>query len=127
MTSRLTKHKVHRGTTLSCDLFYSSQGRIGKWFNDGNEELRDHYTEKFDIKAIEMETFQLYFLAHIAKEEIYTAATSYIILNHGSPKILTNQEKSDLERDSGIAILDSLIEFKVEESTLMKGNCVWES
>lgn len=123
----MANNKVHRGTTLSCDLFYSSQGRIGNNFKDANETLRSHFTEKFDVKAIEMETFQLFFLAHIANSEIITAAASYIILSHNSQNIMTNDQKAQLEKDSGVAILDSLVEYPIDESKLMKGDCVWEN
>lgn len=119
--------QVQTGLTLSCDSYYSSQGRVDPEFNDRNENLMDYFVKQLpNLKAIEMESFHLVYLSKLAKSEIITASVVFILAQRFSNKFLGNKEKESIEKIVGEAIFSALASYEIDESKLMKGNCVWE-
>lgn len=120
-------NQVQTGLTLSCDSYYSSQGRVNPDFDDRNENLMDYLVNKLtNLKAIEMESYHLVYLSKIAKTEIVTASVVFVLAQRFSNKFLGNKEKESIEKIVGEAIFSSLASYDIDESKLMKGDCVWE-
>lgn len=104
------KYPVIEATDATADTFYGSQGRIDLTFNDDNEKLLSEIIKKHpDTASLQMETFQLYFLAHIGKN-IHAAAAAIVVADRQSDAFLSYDELKILEKHAGQACLKALIE-----------------
>jgi uridine phosphorylase len=66
---------VVEGLNATADSFYSSQGRLGSHFDDGNEQIIEQLLmEHPELISLEMETFHLLDLARCSRNSIKAAA-----------------------------------------------------
>jgi len=72
-----------------------------------------------------METFILYHLASISKHRIDTAAAAIVLAQRVSNAFLSNEEKYRLELVGGAAIIDTLVNWRIENE-LDDESCVWK-
>jgi len=109
------KRKVISGLNASADSFYSSQGRLDPTFDDDNQSLIDEICNRYsNFITLEMETFQLFHLAHRCQTApIKAAAATIILANRKSNDFLDNATKYELEVQGGKACLDALINTKL--------------
>jgi uridine phosphorylase len=110
------KHALVEGLNCTADSFYSTQGRLGTHFDDRNAELfRFLVAQHAQLKTLEMETFQLFHLAECSKERrIHAAALCIVLANRSSNDFLTVESKHYLEQTAGRAILEAIVDFKLE-------------
>jgi len=112
----------------TADSFYSSQGRTDPNFNDHNRELIDVLTAKHtDIGTLQMETFMMYFLSSICKQQIASSACAIVLAQRNSGDFLSNDAKHRLEGIVGSAGLDALVAWGARKTDLMDADnhCVW--
>jgi uridine phosphorylase len=102
------------GANASADSFYSSQGRLENGIIDCNFGMLEVLRDDYDIRTLEMETFQLFHLAECckidAKRSIEAAAMMIVVANR--PKntfIVSDERKHHLEQVGGILCLNALI------------------
>ena len=68
------QHTV-RGLDATADSFYSSQGRLGSHFDDGNDSVITDLLARYpNLVSLEMETFHLLDLARCSRGSIKAAA-----------------------------------------------------
>jgi len=117
---------VVSGTNATGDSFYSSQGRYDPNFRDDNRNLLDELVEiQTDLISLEMETFQLFHLARCSvAQSIRGAAATIVLAQRKSNEFLDNDSKHDLEKRGGLACLQSLIDYPIEDETTGP-ECVW--
>lgn len=103
---------VIRGTNATGDSFYSSQGRVDPNFDDDNTTLFDNLLAAYpSMSILEMETFQLYSLAHCnVKKNIKASAATIVLAQRRSNAFLDVDTKHILEKEGGLACLHTLIE-----------------
>jgi len=120
--------KIVEANDVTCDSFYSSQGRSDSAFEDNNETLVDEILKKYpETGSLQMETFQLLHLARLSKGTIKAGACAIALAQRCSNAFLDNDSKHKLELMAGLGCLDMLIkEWKVDEKLLMNADhCVW--
>jgi len=119
-------HIVVRGTNATGDSFYSSQGRHDPNFRDDNRKLLDNLMEMHsNLISLEMETFQLLYLARCSvSQSVRGAAATIVLAQRKSNEFLDNETKHELEKKGGTACLQSLIDYPLDD--VMDGpECVW--
>lgn len=124
----LNQTPTFKGCNATGDSFYSSQGRIDPGFNDNNTELIDKLVEKYpQMCSLEMETFQLFHLAHCARnKDIRATAAVMVLAQRRSNEFLDNDRKHALEALGGRTCLETLVNFQLSPSESMSGpDCVW--
>jgi len=124
------EHKVVRASDITTDSFYSGQGRIDKNFDDQNTGLVDNVsTNHPDVGSFQMETYTMYFLSKICKlSTIHSSACGIVLAQRQSGAFLTHEVKHKLEKQTGAAILETLIHYwGTDQKDLMDGDetCVW--
>eukprot|EP00702_Spironucleus_salmonicida_P006383 EST47674.1 Phosphorylase superfamily protein [Spironucleus salmonicida] len=121
-----TGKKVYDGHNISACSFYSSQGRTDANFQDHNEALIDYLVGQIpDLVGIEMESAHLIDLARIATVPIYAAAGQLVLAQRKSQAFLSNDEKHAVEREIGIAALETAIAFVIPGMVEQPG-AVWK-
>lgn len=118
--------KVHIGMNSTGDSFYSSQGRIGEYFDDRNENLFDMLRQKRpEVKTIEMETFHLFDMAECArKNKMYASSALIVLAQRNADKFIDLDLKHQRERQAGRASLEAVIRFEMQ-NTHADDNSVW--
>lgn len=117
---------VVTGINATADTFYASQGRLGSYFNDHNDDLMQNLMEKHpNFVSLEMETFQLLHLANqaIPENSIRAAASVIIIANRASNEFLPPELLQRRERQAGLACLQALTSFELEGPQVLS----WET
>jgi len=123
----VVNHKVMEAMDVTCDSFYSSQGRLDPSFNDRNSNLVDTLLEKYpDVGSLQMETFHMLHLARLSTVNIETAACVIVLAQRRSNEFLDMESKHQLEEMSGIACLRAL-QSSPNGLASFKSNpaCVW--
>ena len=98
----------------TCDSFYSSQGRMGRYFIDDNETiLKDLVVAYPKISTLDMETCHLFHLAECVKDKanhgIKASALKIIVANRTTDTFLIDEDaKRSLEKIGGLACLEAL-------------------
>jgi uridine phosphorylase len=112
----------------SCDSFYGSQARHDPGFRDEEDGLLERLAAH-GVRTLEMETFQLFHLARVARVpgSIRTAAAAIVLANRVSNQFLDNYSIAAAEAQAGRAVLNALIEFTLNEDAEFLNNpsCVW--
>eukprot|EP01112_Ceratiomyxa_fruticulosa_P008369 TRINITY_DN216_c0_g1_i1.p1 TRINITY_DN216_c0_g1~~TRINITY_DN216_c0_g1_i1.p1 ORF type:complete len:297 (+),score=60.55 TRINITY_DN216_c0_g1_i1:128-1018(+) len=117
---------VVSGLNATADSFYSSQGRIDPNFDDRNSTLIDDILKAHpNLISLEMETFKLLHLALCSHGTISAAACTIVLAQRYSGVFLSNEEKHELEKSCGLACLDSLVAFPLE-NVMDNDLCVWK-
>jgi len=121
---------VIKGSNVTADSFYSSQGRADPNFNDDNSDLVDLILARYpDMCTLEMETFQFLHLARCSKrQDIRASAAVMVLAQRRSNEFLDNDRKHVLEALGGRACLETLTSFPLAPSETMGGpECVWNN
>jgi len=121
---------VVEGMDVTCDTFYSSQGRRDDNFDDKNSKLFDDISHKYpNASSIQMETFQLFHLARLSKGLIQAGACAIVLAQRRKNEFLNHQTKHKIELISGSACLEMLAhKWEVDENLLMNDDaCVWKN
>lgn len=127
----------------SADSFYSSQGRIDPSFPDTNSTLLQSIIDQVpNVTTLEMETHQLYFLAHIANKrkvindestlqvapachgKIRAAAVQMVFAARASRAFISPAQVKQLQTWVGRACLDTLATFDIPHQSTQK-NGIW--
>lgn len=108
---------VMTGIDATADSFYSSQGRVNKFFHDYNEELISTLEtapglEK--LRSLEMETFHLFDLARASRPDfsIVAAGAAMVLANRHGTLVLSGDELARLEEVGGRGALLTLTSWK---------------
>ena len=120
-------YAVVQGTDVTCDSFYSSQGRQVEAFGDANTGLLDTIEAEVPGAACaQMETFQLLDLATCAAVPIKAGGAALSMSNRATGATVDMADFSALEMAGCLAALDALAATEVEGA--MSGpDCVWHS
>ncbi|KAG2498251.1 hypothetical protein HYH03_004001 [Edaphochlamys debaryana] len=101
--------RVVQGLNASADSFYSSQGRTGSLFDDGNEGLLGGLAAQHpDLVSLEMETFQLLDLARCSRGSIRATGMCVALAERYSNDFLEYSKLEALEIAGGTAALRAL-------------------
>lgn len=104
------KDNVVKGLNASCDSFYSSQGRLDPNFKDENDGVLKELKEKYPRAiTLEMETFQLFSLSHIAHERIDVAACTMVFASRLNGDFISSEKVEYFVKEVGKVILDVLV------------------
>lgn len=107
-----SKENVVRGTNVTADSFYSSQGRIDARFTDHNEGLLDLVTAKVgpSLVSLEMETFGLLHTAYVSRPvyPIQATAAAIVIAQRHTNDFLDHDTITARETAAGRAALSTL-------------------
>lgn len=100
-------------TDATAEFFYSTQGRVDVAFDDHNDQLIEEVLKKKkDVGSLQMETYQLFFLAKISSArgaKIHAAACAIVLANRVTQDFLPDAEKHKVEIAAGKACLEALI------------------
>jgi len=119
-------YPVTRGTDVTCDSFYSSQGRVVDSFDDKNDGLLSRVECDVPTAACaQMETFQLFDLALCAKPGIKAAAAALSMSNRADSSMVDMADFSALEMAGCRAALDALVATPLQDC-MGGAHCVWE-
>lgn len=112
------------GLNATGDSFYSSQGRQTPYFNDQNKNLIDDVIDRYPtLTTLEMETFHLFDLAECSQGfKIYAGSCVIGLAQRRSEEFLDTKTKKLREKQVGLSVLESLIQFPLENE-MKKG--VW--
>ncbi|OMJ84026.1 hypothetical protein SteCoe_14951 [Stentor coeruleus] len=106
---------VDEGVDLTCETFYSAQGRKDPRFDDCNENLIENMVvEEPEAAAMEMETFKLLHLASTSKGKIAATACMIGLLNRHTQELMDFSKLHDIERDAARAALMALIRYPLD-------------
>ncbi|TIB57238.1 hypothetical protein E3P79_03102 [Wallemia ichthyophaga] len=127
----------------SADSFYSSQGRIDPSFPDTNSSLMQNIMDQVpNVTTLEMETHQLYFLAHLANKrkgitdesalqqapashgKIRAAAVQMVFAARASRAFISPAQVKQLQTWIGKASLDTLAGFDIPPQSTQKDG-IW--
>lgn len=116
-----------KGTSASCESFYSSQGRVDPNFHDHNDTLIDGVLTVYpDLVCFEMETHQLFHVAKLSKKPILTSGCAIVLMQRKSHEMIDHEVKVTLEKQCGQAILETLHDHKLDASEVLDdATCVW--
>jgi len=120
---------VVEGMDVTCDTFYSSQGRTDNNFDDKNSKLLDDISHKYtNVSSIQMETFQLFHLARLSKGTIQAGACAIVLAQRRKNDMMNHETKHKIEVLAGNACLEMLAnKWEVDENLLMNDDaCVWK-
>lgn len=119
--------KVVHGLNCTADSFYSSQGRLTADFEDRNEDVIESVRKHFPAcKTLEMETFQLFHLAHCSRSHRIRASAACIVLaNRVNNTFLGHDDKRHLEQEGGRAVLEALISVPLTR-VMDTPECAWK-
>jgi uridine phosphorylase len=116
---------VVEGTDVTCDSFYSSQGRVVDSFKDKNTSLLESIERKVPAAACaQMETFQLFDLALCGKPIIKAAAAALSMSNRADSSTVDMADFSALEMAGCHAALDALVATPLADC-MTGDHCVW--
>lgn len=105
---------IAEGVNITCDTFYSAQGRIDGRFEDYNQDLIDHIkTTEPDATNLEMESFKLLHLASKSKGKIKAGSCAIGLVNRYTSDVLSFEDLRAKELTCGQAILDTLVEYDI--------------
>jgi len=113
LTAALGDSRVVEGLNLSCDSFYSSQGRIDEHFEDKNGALLDQVSS-LEAISMEMESFQLLHLAACSKGSIRACTSAIIAASRLSGAAITNDMLLETEKVGGRAILEAVAQVEID-------------
>lgn len=120
---------VYMGLNATGDSFYSSQGRVTKYFDDKNENLIERLEKKHpNCISIEMESFHLLDLASCTTEGngIKTANALIVLAQRKSDKFLPSDEKATKESILGLSALESLKDVELKNQPEFNKTYVWD-
>jgi len=113
LTTMLKAELPHHisGTDVTCDSFYSSQGRHDPQFDDRNQRLIETLRARVpDASSVQMETYQLFHLADIIRgRAIHAAALAIVLAQRNSTDFLEPDRKRELEMICGLAALKAIV------------------
>ena len=113
LQEKLGTEHVREGLNVTADSFYSSQGRIDDRFNDANVSVIGDILKAYpEAQSMEMETFQLFQLAHCSKVPIYASAAAIALANRITNQVIDGGVVEKLEADGGRAVLQALTSFE---------------
>ncbi|TIC44883.1 purine and uridine phosphorylase [Wallemia mellicola] len=134
---------VGHTVNASADSFYSSQGRTDPSFYDANDTLLESIVDKVpNVSTLEMETHQLYFLAHLANKrhllhdsttldaapasqsKIRAAAVQMVFAARASRAFISPAQVKQLQNWVGRACLDTLSAFFIPPSEVQQDG-IW--
>lgn len=102
------------GENATADSFYSSQGRLENGIVDSSAGMLEILRDEYNVRTLEMETFQLFHLAECCKIESSRSiqASAMVIVVANRPKntfIVSDDRKHHLEQVGGTMCLSALI------------------
>lgn len=107
---------VVEGTNITCEGFYSTQGRDDPHINDYNTGLIDKVIEsETEAISMEMETFKLLHLAACSKGRISAAACAIMLMNRITGQVLEYTRLRESEILAGTAVLNCLAELQLDK------------
>eukprot|EP01123_Difflugia_compressa_P011716 TRINITY_DN4784_c0_g1_i1.p1 TRINITY_DN4784_c0_g1~~TRINITY_DN4784_c0_g1_i1.p1 ORF type:complete len:302 (-),score=38.33 TRINITY_DN4784_c0_g1_i1:96-1001(-) len=108
----INNYPIVEAEDVTCDSFYSSQGRIDNNFNDKNLGLINRIIETYPLAAsIQMETFQLFHLARLSKGSVVAGACAIVLAQRLKNDWLSLENKHMLEIKAGRACLETLVKW----------------
>ena len=109
-------NSVVEGTNITCENFYSTQGRDDPHINDHNVDLIERVIDsEANAVSMEMETFKLFYLANSSKGRISAAACAIILMNRITGQVLEYSRVRECEIKAGTAVLNCLCEIPLEK------------
>ncbi|KAI9296976.1 purine and uridine phosphorylase [Neoconidiobolus thromboides FSU 785] len=110
-----SEEKLFTGLNVTCDSFYSSQGRIASHFKDDNEghidNIKKHYP---NLLSLEMESYQLYHLAQCSLDKSIRAyALHMIFADRVNDVFLEDDVKDIVEPRAGKLVLDAVSKIQL--------------
>jgi uridine phosphorylase len=102
---------VRGGLNVTCDSFYSSQGRIDPDFDDRNESLVAEILNKHPSAAsMEMESFQLLHLARIStNHSVRASAVALSLANRVTGEVLATEIFNERIEKGAKAVLEAIV------------------
>lgn len=127
MKAHVTDSEVVGGINASADMFYGSQGRPPKFFDDRNEGLLERIEAKHpDLAVCEMETNHLFDLAHMSHEPMRASGAAMVYANRRYKNVTSPEQAAKLVEQGGLACLEALTMLPLAPEELMDGpECVW--
>lgn len=117
---------VVEGGDVTCDSFYSSQGRIGPHFGDRNEALQARIlAEAPGSRSMQMETFHLLDLARSSSAQFRVCASAAAIIlasrapagsGAGAGTVASKDAVAEIELAGGLACLEALVACALPEA-----------
>lgn len=101
--------KVIEGMNITADSYYATQARIDPHFQDANDTLlKQIHAQYSDVKAMEMETFQLFHLARCCILPMKVAAAAVIKANRFTAQVIESDVLTQLENVGGKAVMEAV-------------------
>jgi len=101
---------LRRGTNVTAESFYSSQGRIDPNFDDDNHNINALLVGNYPTaRSLEMESYWLLHLAQCSKVPIKASAAAMVLSCRPTGHVVDGPRIDELERKGGLAILQALI------------------
>ncbi len=125
LKSKLSHVDTHKGLCGTADSFYSSQGRLGVYFDDKNESVvSDLLTLYPTAEILEMEVYPLYHLSDISTtKSIRCVAGAMVFADRQRNTFLPLEKSKVLEKEAGKCFLDAIIQIKIKNEH--KKDAVW--
>lgn len=115
LSEGLGSENVDSGVDVTCETFYSAQGRLSTRFEDFNEDLVENIGKmEPGAAAMEMESFKLLQLASCSKGKIMASACMIGLLNRQTQEMMDFSKLHYLEIEGAKAALNTLIGFPLD-------------
>jgi uridine phosphorylase len=115
LKKELGEENVDWGVDITCETFYSAQGRLGSQFDDFNEGVVEGVVEKEpEVAAMEMETFKLLQLAKASKGKIAATACMIGLINRQTKEMIDFSTVPQLEIQAARAAFETLISYSLD-------------
>lgn len=109
---KLEEKYIIRGTNVTAESFYSSQGRIDPGYDDRNHDIFQLVNEHYPTATtFEMETFMLLHLAKCSKVPIKASAAAIVVANRPTGDVITGDSLILHEAEGGRAILEAIVKI----------------
>lgn len=111
---KLEEKYIIRGTNVTAESFYSSQGRIDPGFDDRNQDIFHLVSQHYPTATtFEMETFMLLHLAKCSKVPIKASAAAIVVANRPTGDVITGDSLILHEAEGGRAILEAIVKISL--------------
>jgi uridine phosphorylase len=112
LMSRIDDKFVQEGLNITADSFYSSQGRIDDNFNDENKNVIDSLLAHYpNATTLEMETYQLFYLAKCSKKKLAVSAATVVVANRWTGEVVHEKVLDEIEQKAGLAIMKAICQY----------------
>jgi len=110
--NKLNEKFIIKGTNVTAESFYSSQGRIDPGFDDRNLDIFTQVASHYPTATtFEMETFMLLHLAKCSKVTIKASAAAIVVANRPTGNVISSEILELHEVEGGRAVLEAIVKI----------------